>query len=78
MAQTNGSQPVNGSEPLNGSEPVHRSEPVNGSDPVNGAVLPTSLDDFLSADEWRDLRAGLHDLARTRARNEAAAADLRI
>lgn len=54
------------------------SHPVNGTEAVDTAFMPTSLDDFLSADEWRDLRAGLRDLAQTRARNEAAAADIRI
>jgi hypothetical protein len=49
----------------------------NGSQ-SNAAGLPTSLDDFLSEDEWRDLRAGLRDLAQVRARSEAAAAHIRI
>ena len=53
------------------------SQPVNGGQP-NGAGLPTSLDDFLSEDEWRDLRAGQRDLAQVRARSEAAAAHIRI
>jgi len=54
------------------------SHPVNGAKPDETAFMPTSLDDFLSDDEWRDLRAGLRDLGQTRARNEAAAADIRI
>ena len=69
MVESNGSHPVDG----NGSQSVDG----NGSQ-SNGAGLPTSLDDFLSEDEWRDLRAGLRDLGRVRARNEAAAAHIRI
>ncbi|HTJ74473.1 MAG TPA: hypothetical protein VL337_03835 [Acidimicrobiales bacterium] len=60
----------------NGSHPVNPSQSNGGQS--NGSQLPTSLDDFLSDDEWRDLRAGLRDLAQVRARSEAAAAHIRI
>ena len=73
MVESNGSHPANDSG-ANGSD-------MNGSDMnggVNGSGLPTSLDDFLSEDEWQDLRAGLRDLAQVRARSEAAAAHIRI
>ena len=66
MDQPNGSSQPNGSYP-------------NGSHPAEPAVdLPQSLRDFLSDEEWVDLRCGLHELAAVRARNEAAAADIRI
>jgi hypothetical protein len=63
MVESNGSHPADGSDMNGGS---------------NGSGLPTSLDDFLSEDEWQDLRAGLRDLAQVRARSEAAAAHIRI
>ena len=63
MVESNGSHPANGSDMTGGA---------------NGGGLPTSLDDFLSEDEWQDLRAGLRDLAQVRARSEAAAAHIRI
>jgi len=74
MVESNGSHPADGGD-MNGGD-MNGSD-MNGSEP-NGDGLPTSLDDFLSEDEWQDLRAGLRDLAQVRARSEAAAAHIRI
>ena len=71
MVESNGSHPANGGD-------MKGSDMNGGQSDGDGDRLPTSLDDFLSADEWQDLRAGLRDLAQVRARSEAAAAHIRI